>query len=73
MSILLNSDTRLVVQGVTGREGSFHTEQMLEYGTNVVAGVTPGKGGAKHLDVPVFNTLAKATAETNGPERGYNR
>jgi succinyl-CoA synthetase alpha subunit len=64
MSILVNETTRVVVQGLTGREGSFHSQQMLEYGTKVVAGVTPGKGGTKHLDVPVFNTVADAARET---------
>ncbi len=60
MSILVDKSTRVVVQGITGGEGSFHTEQMIEYGTKVVAGVTPGKGGTKHLNVPVFNTVADA-------------
>ena len=60
MSILVNNSTRLVVQGFTGSEGSFHSEQMIEYGTNVVAGVTPGKGGQMHLDRPVFNTVSEA-------------
>ncbi len=60
MSILVDSQTRLVVQGFTGKEGTFHAEQMIDYGTNVVAGVTPGKGGRTHLDRPVFNTLAEA-------------
>src|SRR5918912_3894189 len=65
MSILINKDTRLVVQGITGREGSFHTRQMLEYGTQVVAGVTPGKGGQTFEGkVPVFNTVADAVAAT---------
>ncbi len=64
MSILVNEKTRLLVQGFTGREGSFHAGQMIEYGTNVVGGVTPGKGGTKHLDRPVFNTLAEAARET---------
>jgi succinyl-CoA synthetase alpha subunit len=63
MSILVDNDTRLVVQGFTGSEGSFHAEQMLDYGTNVVAGVTPGKGGAEHLGRPVFNTVAEAVDE----------
>tara|TARA_Y100000590_G_scaffold457720_2_gene610930 strand:- start:1500 stop:2381 length:882 start_codon:yes stop_codon:yes gene_type:complete len=65
MSILIDSKTRLVVQGITGKEGSFHTEQMINYGTNIVAGVTPGKGGISHLDVPVFNTVAEAASQTN--------
>ena len=60
MSILVDDDTRLVVQGFTGSEGSFHAEQMIEYGTNVVAGVTPGKGGETHLDRPVYDTVAGA-------------
>ncbi len=66
MSILLDKKTRVVVQGITGGEGSFHTRQMIEYGTNVVAGVTPGKGGQKFEDtnVPIFNTLAEAVAAT---------
>jgi succinyl-CoA synthetase alpha subunit len=64
MSILVDQNTRVLVQGLTGREGSFHAEQMIEYGTKVVAGVTPGKGGTKHLDVPVFNTVAEAVKET---------
>ena len=67
MSILVNKDTRLVVQGITGREGMFHTTQMVAYGTNVVAGVTPGKGGQWVLDdkIPVFDTV-KAAVETTG-------
>jgi len=66
MSILVNAETRLVVSGITGREGTFHSEAMLEYGTNVVAGMTPGKGGQMALDgrVPVFDTLRDAVRET---------
>jgi succinyl-CoA synthetase alpha subunit len=64
MSILINKKTRLLVQGLTGSEGSFHTEQMIDYGTKVVAGVTPGKGGTTHLNVPIFNTVLDAVKET---------
>ena len=63
MSVLIDEKTRVVVQGLTGREGGFHAEQMLAYGTKVVAGVTPGKGSSKHLGVPVFNTVADAVKE----------
>jgi len=63
MSVLVGKDTRLVVQGFTGKEGSFHAEQMIEYGTPVIGGVTPGKGGTRHLDRPVFNTVADAVAQ----------
>jgi len=65
MSILVNNDTRLIVQGLTGREGSFHASQMLDYGTNIVAGVTPGKGGQEVLGVPVFNSVREAKAATD--------
>lgn len=64
MSILVDRNTRLLVQGITGGEGTFHTGQMLEYGTDVVAGVTPGKGGQEHLGVPVFNTVLEGIDKT---------
>jgi len=64
MSILVNKNSKIVCQGITGNQGSFHTEQCIEYGTDVVAGVTPGRGGETHLDVPVFNTMREAVAET---------
>ena len=64
MAILVDNDTRLLVQGITGREGAFHTGRMLESGTNVVAGVTPGKGGQEYEGVPIFNTVEEAVEET---------
>ena len=64
MAILVDADTRVLVQGMTGRTGSYHTERAIAYGTNVVAGVRPGKGGTRHLDVPVFDTVAEAVKET---------
>ena len=59
----MNQETRILCQGITGSQGSFHAEQCIEYGSNIVAGVTPGKGGSTHLDVPVFNSVAEATSE----------
>ena len=64
MSILVNQQTKVLVQGITGRDGSFHAKSMQEYGTQVVGGVTPGKGGQKVGTLPVFNTVAEAKAET---------
>lgn len=64
MAVLVDKNTRLIVQGITGKEGTFHTLQMVDYGTNVVGGVTPGKGGTMHEGIPVFNTVADAVKET---------
>ena len=65
MSVLVTKDSNIIVQGFTGSEGSFHASQMIDYGTNVVGGVTPGKGGQKHLDKPIFNTVAEAVKEVS--------
>ncbi len=65
MSVLVNKDSRVIVQGFTGSEGTFHAEQMISYGTTVSGGVTPGKGGMKHLGLPVFNTVSDAVSETD--------
>ncbi len=70
MSILLDSSTRVIVQGITGREGTFHAEQMQEMGTRLVGGVSPGKGGTVHLGVPVFNTVAEAVKATGAGASG---
>jgi len=64
MSILVNKDSKVICQGITGNQGSFHTEQCIEYGTQVVGGVTPGRGGSMHLGVPVYNTMREAVKET---------
>jgi len=64
MSVLVNKNSRVLVQGITGNEGSFHTGQMIDYGTRVVGGVTPGKGGTTHLNIPVFNTVSEAVKMT---------
>ena len=64
MSVLVDNNSKIIVQGFTGSEGTFHTKQMIDYGTNVVGGVTPGKGGSIHLDRPVFNTVEEAVQKT---------
>ena len=66
MAVLVDKNTNVICQGFTGLQGTFHSEQAIAYGTKMVGGVTPGKGGTKHLDLPVFNTVADAAAETRG-------
>ena len=67
MSVLIGPETKVVCQGITGRQGSFHTQQCLDYGTQIVAGVTPGRGGEEHLGVPVYDTMRRAVDGPSAP------
>ena len=64
MAVIIDKNTKIIVQGFTGKMGSFHAEEMIKYGSNIVGGVTPGKGGSKHLNLPVFNTVKEAVKNT---------
>ena len=72
MSVLVDKNSKIVVQGITGNQGSFHTEQCIEYGTQVVSGVTPGRGGQEHLGVPVFNSMREAVDQTTSVGLGQS-
>ncbi len=71
MSVLINKHTRVLVQGITGKNGTFHTEQAIAYGTQIVGGVTPGKGGQRHLDRPVFDSMKEAMRQTEADASGF--
>ena len=68
MSVLIDKKTKIIIQGFTGKMGSFHAEEMIKYGSNIVGGVTPGKGGLKHLNLPVFNTVKEAVKSTGSTD-----